>query len=112
METPFRIHVSHERRAIILAPSGELDLASAPELEAELERTWRSEAELVIVDLRRVEFIDSTGLYVIVTADQRADEQGRRFAVVDGGGQVHTLLSLTGMLEIITVVAGPEALLG
>ena len=59
---------------------GELDLASSPALEQELERGAASRAVVVIVDLRKLEFMDSTGLSVLVRAHQRAAENGQRSA--------------------------------
>jgi anti-sigma B factor antagonist len=107
--TSFRVTISQHDRATVLATSGELDLASGPELEAELERV--SESELIIVDLRRLEFIDSTGLSVLVKANQRAQDAGRRFALVNGGSQIQRLLSLTGLADRLTLVDTPEELL-
>jgi anti-anti-sigma factor len=88
-------------------PSGELDLASAPALAAEVERAWRSGAELVTVDLRGVEFMDSTGLRVIIRAHENARDAGRQFGIIDGGDQVHKLLSLTRVLDRLHVTAPP-----
>jgi len=105
----FRVKISQHGRATVLAASGELDLASGPALEQELERA--QEAELIIVDLRSLQFIDSTGLSVLIRADQRAQAAGRRFALVNGGSQVQRLLSLTGVTDRLTVVDTPEELL-
>ena len=58
----------------MISVSGELDLASSPTLEEELERVAESGAEVVVVDLRGLEFMDSTGLSVLVRAHQRAEE--------------------------------------
>lgn len=92
----------------MLALSGELDLASGPALEQELEKV--SSSESVIVDLRDLEFIDSTGLSVLVKAHQRAQETGREFGLVKGSAQVQRLLDLTGLADRITVVDAPEEL--
>lgn len=91
--------------------SGELDLASSPVLREELERAREAGAELVILDLRGLAFMDSTGLSVLVRAHQTAVETRRRFAVVRGGKQVERLLMLTGVGERLTVVDQPEDLL-
>jgi anti-sigma B factor antagonist len=91
--------------------AGELDLASSPALREELERTIDGGAELVILDLRELVFMDSTGLSVVVKAHQRALDAGRRFAVVRGGKQVQRLLTLTGVGERLIVVDQPEELL-
>ena len=89
---------------------GELDLASSPALEQELQR---ADAGLVIVDLRPLEFIDSTGLSVFVRASRRAHEAGRELAVISGraGGQVQRLFGLTGLHERLRVVDTPGELL-
>ncbi len=95
----------------MVAVSGELDLASSPALEEELEQIFSTDADLLIVDLRDLEFMDSTGLSVLVKAHQRAEESGKRFALVKGSQQVQRLLSLTGVAQRLTVVDAPEQLL-
>lgn len=93
---------------MVIGVSGELDLASSPALQEELETGAASRADLVIVDLRQLEFMDSTGLSVLVRAHQRATEHGQRFAVVRGPQQVQRLLSLTGVADRLTLVDAPE----
>lgn len=90
--------------------TGELDLASSALLEEQLETVARSES--VIVDLRKLEFIDSTGLSVLVKAHQEAQESGRKFGLVRGSAQVQRLLGLTGLAERLTVADAPDDLLG
>ena len=95
----------------MLTVAGELDLRTSPELEERLSRAFDAGAELVILDLRGVEFMDSTGLRVLLTAHQRAHESGRRFALVRGADQVERVLTLTGVREMLTIVDAPEELL-
>lgn len=106
------VEVQQLNGATLLSARGELDLASAPQLEKELERVSEGHPELTILDLREVDFMDSTGLRLVVTAHQRAKDAGRRFAVVNGKRQVQRLLSLTRVEEQLTVVETPEELLG
>ena len=109
----FRVETrKHDRATVVLIASGELDLASSPALDEELRRIGESDVEFVIVDLRELEFIDSSGLTVLVKASQRAAEAGKRFALVQGGQQGERLLSLTGVADHLTVVDTPEELLG
>ena len=96
----------------VITVSGELDLASSPALEEELERVAQSDAQLVVVDLRHLEFMDSTGLSVLVRAHQRAEENGRRLGLVNGSQQVQRLLTLTGVADRLTLTDAPEELLG
>ena len=83
----------------MLAVRGELDLASSPALEEELARVGSSDSPFLILDLRELEFMDSTGLSVVVRAHQRAQEAGQRFGLVKGRPQVQRLLSLTGVAD-------------
>jgi anti-anti-sigma factor len=112
VENPFEIKVRRGGRSVVVEVSGELDRRSAPQLEAELESVWRSGETGVIVDLRGVQFMDSTGLRTIVRARQRAQRSRQRFAVVDGPDQVHGLLRRTGVLAMLTVLGAPDELPG
>jgi anti-sigma B factor antagonist len=111
VQSNFSVDVQDGERAVLIGVSGELDLASSPELERELERGTASDVELLIIDLRKLEFMDSTGLSVLVRAHQKATQSGKRFALVKGPQQVQRLLSLTGVAERLTVVDSPEELL-
>lgn len=93
----------------VVAPTGELDLSGAAVLEAELERlAVDPELAAVVLDLRGLEFMDSSGLRLVVLADMRAREAGRRFALVRGGETVHRVFEITRMSERLDFVAGPE----
>jgi anti-sigma B factor antagonist len=110
LQTEFRIDVKNEPRGTVLELFGELDVASSPALEAELARV--SDAKLLVIDLRALDFIDSTGLGVLVRTYQHAKEHGQEFALVKGAGQVERLLGLTGLSEQLPVAETPEELLG
>jgi anti-sigma B factor antagonist len=111
VNTEFSVEERQEGSAWVLTVSGELDLRTSPELEERLTRVWSAGAELVILDLRQIEFMDSTGLRVLLGAHQRAQESGRRFALVRGADQVERVLTLTGVRDLLTVVDAPEELL-
>jgi len=112
VQSHFRVEVRNTDGAAVISVSGELDLASSPALEEELERVAQSEAQVVVVDLRNLEFMDSTGLSVLVRAHQRAEEKGRRLGLVNGSQQVQRLLTLTGVADRLTLTDVPEELLG
>jgi len=92
----------------VLVLKGELDVSTSAELERELDRLGGRDS--VVVDLRELQFIDSTGLSVLVRAHQRAVEAGRSFALVPGSGQAQRLLELTGLDERLTIAPGLEEL--
>jgi anti-anti-sigma factor len=103
VESSFRVDIRSQNRTAVVVVSGELDVASGPALEHELARTDASDTQLVILDLRDLEFIDSTGLSILIKAHQQAEASGRRFAVVRGRSQVQRLLGLTGLEERLTL---------
>ena len=93
----------------VVAPTGELDLSGAAILEAELERlAVEPELGAVVLDLRGLEFMDSSGLRLVVLADMRAREAGRRFALIRGGETVHRVFEITRMSDRLDFVADPE----
>lgn len=95
----------------VVAPTGELDLSGAAVLEDELDRlAAEPELSTVVLDLRQLEFMDSSGLRLVVLADMRARETGRRFVLVRGSETVHRVFEITRMSDRLEFVAGPEEL--
>ncbi|MBA2348009.1 MAG: STAS domain-containing protein [Solirubrobacterales bacterium] len=85
-------------------PSGELDLFTAPQLDAAL-RAAQAAAPRVVLDLRGVEFFDSAAFHVIVEASIRARESAGCLVGVRGPEQVQRALSLIGIPESVEIVA-------
>jgi anti-sigma B factor antagonist len=93
----------------VIAATGELDLSGATVLEAELDRIAADpELAAIVLDLRGLEFMDSSGLRLIVLADMRARDAGHRFALVKGPDTVHRVFEITRMSERLDFVARPE----
>ena len=81
--------------------AGELDIATSPELDLVL-REALLVARLVVLDLRDVEFIDSSGVHAIVTASNRARTTARRLVILRAPAHVDRIFKLTrtfGRLE-------------
>lgn len=93
----------------VVVVAGELSLAEAPILERHLADVLSKTSSPVVVDLAGVEFIDSTGLSVLVRAQQRATERGVEFGVQNPRAQAHRLLSLTGLEERLTIANPPAS---
>ncbi len=110
MANAFQLSVRDQNSARLIEVSGELDLASAPDLETELNRLGDSDVELVILDLRKLRFIDSTGISLLAKAHRAAEDAGRRFAVVKGPRQVQRLLELAGLEQRLTLIDSPDEL--
>jgi len=73
-----------------VAVAGELDMATVPELEGML-RHARADARLVVLDLRELEFIDSSGVHLLLAATRRAREAGGRLLVARGAALIDRL---------------------
>jgi anti-sigma B factor antagonist len=108
VQSEFRVEVRGQPGATLLAVSGELDLASTPALEEELEHAFGLQPEIVILDLRGLEFMDSTGLSLLIKAHRSAERSGKRLCLIKGPPQVQRLLTLTGVQERLTVLDRPE----
>jgi anti-anti-sigma factor len=91
----------------VIALAGELDLAGTSALEQELAAV---EGGAVVLDLRGLEFMDSTGLRAIMVAARDAERDGGRFALVPGNEPVMRLFDVTRMRERLPFVDTPEAL--
>jgi anti-anti-sigma factor len=77
--------------------SGELDLATAAEVQRELERVEATDAESIVLDLSELTFMDSTGVRLLVTAHARARADSNRLALLRGGRAVQRILQLSGV---------------
>lgn len=86
---------------------GELDLSTAPELEGPLEQALESGEGSMLIDLSQCEFIDSTGIALIVRAWQHLDsgKNGRALVLCSQNDQVRRVLEITG-LELSIPVHG------
>jgi anti-sigma B factor antagonist len=89
-----------------LRPFGDLDLSTAPLLEAHIQRARANGAKRVIVDLSRLEFMDSTGITLVTRYNNEARRDGFNFALIKGNPRVMRLFALTGLGEYFTFVDG------
>ena len=96
---------------IRLALAGEFDLSNAAQVEDALKEIEQERPSLLVLDLRELTFMDSTGLRVMVSADARARDDARRLAVVQGPESVHRVFRITGLDDHLEMVPSPEAAL-
>ena len=88
-----------------VALSGDLDVASAPAVEERLvELDGPDSPAVLVLDLRGLSFIDSTGLSLLINTDRRARKAGRRVTIVSGKGAPRRLLETTGLIGRLDVV--------
>ena len=90
-----------ERDVVRVAPVGELDLATSELLEKQLHELRRAGFERVVLDLREVTFIDSSGMRVVVTEHQVAEQAERQFSLIWGPPAVQRALEVCGLLDLL-----------
>ena len=100
----------------VVAVRGELDLSTAPELEPPLEEAVSSGDASVLIDLSECEFIDSTGIALIVRTWQRLDsgaegEGSGKVVICSDNDQVRRVLEITGLELSIPIHETREAAL-
>jgi len=101
-----RVHSFRDGETHVIALAGELDLSTMNLVERELERVEGTDAAVIVVDLRELEFMDSSGLRVIVMAYKR--EPGR-LSVVKGPRCVQRVFEICGMVSVLPLIDQPPA---
>ena len=102
--------MSAERETtVVVALEGEIDLSSAPDAERRIAEAEAGEPARIVIDLREVTFMDSSGLRVLLTAHRRADERGGGFALVRGPGAIERLLEVTGLSGRLEILDEPPS---
>jgi anti-sigma B factor antagonist len=91
---PFRTELEPHGETIVVVVHGEIDVSSADPLHAQLTGLLSSFSR-VVVDLRQVDFIDSTGLHCMLDVDDASRDAGSEFLLVPGPEQVQRLFHVT-----------------
>jgi anti-sigma B factor antagonist len=105
--TILSVSTSNDSGPVRLVLEGELDISSAVKVEEELARVEAGKPDLILLDLRGLDFMDSSGLRTIVSADSRAREEGRRLAIVRGPAAVQRIFDVTRLDERLNIVDDP-----
>lgn len=92
--------------------SGELDLSTIELLENELADAFEREPQTAVLDLRGLDFLDSSGLRLILQLHARQREAGRRLVVVTTARPVTRVFELTGADNELEIVADPDQIDG
>jgi anti-sigma B factor antagonist len=90
-------------RRTVLAIGGEIDLGTIAALGEEVDAALGNGAAELWIDLGETEFLDSTGLHLLLDARRRADALNRRLAIVCPAGPVRRVFQLAGLAEQLPV---------
>ena len=96
---PFRVDVEPARDSVRVAPVGELDIATVDKLRGEVERLRESGFGKLVLDLRGVRFLDSTGLRLVLELDAAARNDSHELCVIRGSDVVHRIFEVTQVAE-------------
>jgi anti-sigma B factor antagonist len=100
----FRVVIGEGTGGTLVAPHGELDIVSAPELEAVL----AAQTGAVIVDLRNLRFIDASGLRILLQAQARSRQDGDNLRFI-AGRAVRRLFEAAALADPLSYVDPPRA---
>jgi anti-sigma B factor antagonist len=99
----FDLETETNGSSVLVRIRGDLDLQVVDQVSEALTRIESDEPELLVIDLRRLTFMDSTGMGVIAAAHIRARDAGRRFAIVRPPAGVRQAFDRTKLDQVITV---------
>ncbi len=109
---PFETSSSEVDGVRVVAVRGELDLSTAPDLEGPLEEALAGGEASVLIDLTECEFIDSTGIAMIVRAWQQLDgddERAGKLVISNSNDQVQRVLEISGLNLSISIHPSRES---
>ena len=97
------IEKSVENKKEVFTLTGRLDTVTAPELEDALKESLENAEELVL-DFEKLDYISSAGLRVLLTFEQEMEEQEKTLEVTHVNDIIHDVFDVTGFLDILTIV--------
>ena len=102
---PFSVASRRDRDTVFILAAGELDVATCAQVRTELESVLESSCAHVVIDLRRLTFMDSSALHLLVATQRAALRRGIRLSLIRGPDAVNRTLEVAGMhdrFEFIT----------
>lgn len=96
---PFRVDVEPARESVRVAPFGELDIATVDKLQAEVSRLLETGFARIVLDLRGVRFLDSTGLRLVLELDAAARADAHELCLIRGSDVVHRIFEVTQVAD-------------
>jgi anti-sigma B factor antagonist len=99
----FRIAVEPDRERITLHVVGEIDIATAGDMEDPLLDLLDSGFETIVLDLREVTFLDSSGIRVLINSHQYAQERAARLSILVGTSRSREVLELSGAIDHLDI---------
>ena len=83
------VRINERNGTAVVSLQGELDISEVGDVEKHLKAVENRRPDLLVLDLRGLNFMDSSGLRVVLEADLRSRRDARRFALIPGPEPVH-----------------------
>ncbi len=103
----FDIHVVRNGASTRLAPVGELDISTTPALEQAITEATRDPGTALVIDLRDLTFMDSSGLRTLAQTNTRAEAEGFTLSIWRGQPQIERVLEISGLGAMLPLVQAP-----
>ncbi len=101
---PFEAALDVGDEMVVVAFRGEFDLAAERTASAALEEAFAAEPASIVVDLRELSFMDSSGIHCLIRAKSLADTRGMELALLNGSGPAQRVFRLAGVDDRLEVV--------
>lgn len=105
----FAIRVDRNASATRIVPAGELDIATTPALEQAIAEATTAPGAALVLDLRELTFMDSTGLRTLAQTNARAEADGFTLAIWRGSRQIERVLEISGLGALLPLEDPPAA---
>jgi len=103
---PFHCEVESRDGTAYVRPTGDLDMSTVPALEEQIKACVDGGGRRVVIDLRGLTFMDSTGLTLVTRWNNESRRDGFELALIPGHQRVQRLFELTSMTAYFTFVSG------
>jgi anti-sigma B factor antagonist len=100
----FSVEVLPDRERVVVIPHGELDVATAGRLAAEIDELTSRGFDAIVLDLRATSFIDSSGMHLLLDQTARPDAQ---VTLIDGAQPVRRVIDLAGVRHLLRFEPAP-----
>jgi anti-anti-sigma factor len=99
----FGLETETQGNSVLVTIRGDLDIQVAEHVAEELGRVESTNPDVLVLDLRRLSFMDSSGMAIVAAARARAAAAGRRFAIVAPPAGVKRAFEVSGLAELVTI---------
>lgn len=104
----FTVTCTQRQDLVRVRLSGELDLATVPALNSQIDQLFADGVDHLLIDLTELTFCDSTGLAAFVRGDNQVAARGGWLRVTGASGRVERVLRISGLAELLGYEGDPD----